>query len=118
MFEKKSKELPKEKIVPLPPNEDLNELSRLKLQKFILESERITKEAKELNNQLTLKIPVSSNYTNSNGSIDCTIKFDITTGTPYLQLYKFKEFGSGSYIDFQLNDLRLLIEWLKDRGIE
>ena len=54
----------------------LDEITTLKLQKFISESERITTEAKELNSQLTLNIPISSLTDSKNATIICTIKFD------------------------------------------
>jgi hypothetical protein len=83
------------------------DVERLKLSNFVLESERITKAAKELNDKLTLQL--SKNKT-------CKIQFDTTTGVPHMILYEPGVLGS--LMTLELDEIRDVILWLKDRGIK
>ena len=96
---------------------ELDEITTLKLQKFISESERITTEAKELNSKLTLEIIKPSLVTSRQDELRCSIKFNDITGSPFLDLREKTGFSS-EHIQLQLNEVRLLLKWLKDRGIE
>lgn len=87
---------------------ELNDETKLKLQRFLSEVERLTKETKELNEKLTIKF--------ADGT-ECKIQFDTTTGIPYLQFWNMRGI-MGNMIKIQFDDMRNLLTWLKNMGLE
>lgn len=83
------------------------------LQKFILESEKLTKEAEKLNSDLTYKI---SN--GMNGHSKCIVKFNANAGIPYIYLEQYDSHRSYDRIKLSLDETRKLMLWLKSVGIE
>ena len=95
--------------------ERLSETDSLRMQKFILENERITKEASEFNSGLSFdfsKDPI----TGLNSS--CRIKFKDDTGIPYIIFRSPNHRFGGAPVVIELSEMRQIISWLKSRGIE
>ena len=85
----------------------MKQKEKIKLQRYVSEIERITNETKELNERLTFNLSEKK---------EVTIKFHGKTGMPYVAL---RVWGSiyGS-LDLELSEVRDLITWLKNFGIE
>lgn len=104
-FLKNKKEVVRVEAKVMP--EGANGMEKLKLSNFILETERITKEAKELNDRL--KYNITEDKT-------CKITFNDKTGTPAVELNYSRPYSYNN-IKLELDEVRNLIIWLKDRGI-
>jgi hypothetical protein len=79
-----------------------------KLQLFLAKNESITKGVADLNKLLTYKC----------GDKECKVQFHETTGIPYVKITEGISFSYYHWVKLELDDLRQVIKWLKDVGIE
>jgi hypothetical protein len=90
--------------------QDLDAQTKVRLQRFISENERITNEAKDLNDKLSF-------YIDNEKRINCSVQFDSKTGIPYIKIKEYSEYRSNN-IDIKLSQFRNMLTWLKNLGIE
>ncbi len=103
MFKKE----PKTKVTDSQAHEE-DEQVKIRLQRFISESERITMESKDLTEKLTFEWGEEQTI---------RIRFHDESGIPYLELRDWRGIHNLPSIKIELSNFRDILRWLKNMGI-